>query len=212
MGPKGALYLAYRIGGLIEAPGLAGSLTLNGAEPRGKEPDVSPVPSPRVPEEKTPGPESPPGTVPRPGASGPRRPLRYGLSIEFEDRTDSDAMGRLAESTVWINGAHPAYRRAVASRSEGYHIALAAALALASVAVAAPPRESASLPERLLRALGRGALGGKEARPEEEGSRSGDQRPRSPRVIGNLLEAQMKGSGRFRRSRTTSGKCRPAGS
>jgi hypothetical protein len=106
-----------------------------GAEPRGEEPDVSPVPSPRVPEEKTPGPESPPGTIPQPGASGPRRPLRYGLSIEFEDRPDSDAMGRLAESTVWINEAHPAYRRAAASRSEGYHVALAAALALSSVAV-----------------------------------------------------------------------------
>jgi hypothetical protein len=106
-----------------------------GAEPRGEGPDVSPVPSPRVPEEKTPGRESRPGTIPQPGASGPRRPLRYGLSIEFEDRPDSDALGRLAESTVWVNEAHPAYRRAAASRSEGYHIALAAALALSSVAV-----------------------------------------------------------------------------
>lgn len=44
-------------------------------------------------------------------------------------------MGRLAESTIWVNDAHPAYRRALASRSEGYHVALAAALALASVAV-----------------------------------------------------------------------------
>jgi hypothetical protein len=39
------------------------------------------------------------------------------------------------ESTVWVNEAHPAYRRAVASRSEGYHIALAVALALSSLAV-----------------------------------------------------------------------------
>jgi len=36
---------------------------------------------------------------------------------------------------VWVNAAHPAYRRAAASRSDGYHIALAAALALASLAV-----------------------------------------------------------------------------
>ena len=34
-----------------------------------------------------------------------------------------------------MNSAHPAYRRAAASRSEGYHIALAAALALARLAV-----------------------------------------------------------------------------
>lgn len=34
-----------------------------------------------------------------------------------------------------INEGHPAYRRAVASRSEGYHIALAVAFVLARLAV-----------------------------------------------------------------------------
>jgi hypothetical protein len=34
-----------------------------------------------------------------------------------------------------VNKAHPAYRRAVASRSESYHLALAVALALAQIAV-----------------------------------------------------------------------------
>jgi hypothetical protein len=106
-----------------------------GAEPREEEPEAPAAPSPRVPEEKTPGPESSPGAIPQPGPSGPRRPFRYGLSIEFEERADSDSMGRLAESTIWINEAHPAYRRAAASRADGYHIALAAALALSSVAV-----------------------------------------------------------------------------
>ena len=33
-----------------------------------------------------------------------------------------------------MNDAHPAYRRAAASRSEGYHLALAVALALAPLA------------------------------------------------------------------------------
>ena len=46
------------------------------------------------------------------------------------------------ESTIWINEAHPAYRRAVASRAEGYHIALTAAMALAPLA-AEPVREHA---------------------------------------------------------------------
>ena len=46
------------------------------------------------------------------------------------------------ESTVWINEAHPAYRRAATSRSEGYHIALASALALATLAVE-PAKEHA---------------------------------------------------------------------
>jgi hypothetical protein len=64
-----------------------------------------------------------------------RRPARYGLSIQFEERPDDPEIGRLVESTVWVNEAHPAYRRAVASRSEGYHVALAVALALAPLAV-----------------------------------------------------------------------------
>jgi hypothetical protein len=38
---------------------------------------------------------------------------------------------------VWINEAHPAYRRAVATRSEGYHYALVTALAVGPLAVEA---------------------------------------------------------------------------
>jgi hypothetical protein len=53
----------------------------------------------------------------------------------FERRPDSPNLGRLVESTVLVNEAHPAYRRATASRSEGYHIALSAAMALAPLAV-----------------------------------------------------------------------------
>ncbi len=64
-----------------------------------------------------------------------RRRVRYGLRIGFEARPDDPELGRLVESTVWVNEAHPAYRRAAASRSEGYHTALAVALALATLAV-----------------------------------------------------------------------------
>jgi hypothetical protein len=70
-----------------------------------------------------------------PAERGPTRPGRYGLSIQFEERPNDSELARLIESTVWINEAHPAYRRAAASRSEGYHIAVAAALALAPLAV-----------------------------------------------------------------------------
>lgn len=62
--------------------------------------------------------------------------MRYGLEIQFEDRPDDSELGRLVESTVWINQAHPAYQRALASRSVGYHISLTVALALAPLAVA----------------------------------------------------------------------------
>jgi hypothetical protein len=64
-----------------------------------------------------------------------RRPAHYGLDIQFEDRADDIELGRLTESTVWVNRAHPAYRRAQASHSIGYHIALAVAMALAPLAV-----------------------------------------------------------------------------
>jgi hypothetical protein len=72
-----------------------------------------------------------------PGEERSRRPMRYGLGIQFEHRPDDPELGRLVESTVRINEAHPAYRRAVASRSVGYHISLAVALALAPLAVQA---------------------------------------------------------------------------
>ena len=60
-----------------------------------------------------------------------------GDTRQFEDRPGDPELGRLVESTVFVNEAHPAYRRALASRSEGYHIALAVALALAPLAAAA---------------------------------------------------------------------------
>ena len=69
--------------------------------------------------------------------TGRRRPARYGLLVQFESRPDDSELGRLVDSTIWINDAHPAFTRAVASRSIGYHTALAVALALAPLAVEA---------------------------------------------------------------------------
>ena len=65
------------------------------------------------------------------------------------------ALSRLVESTVWVNEAHPAYRRAVASRSEGYHLALAVALALAPLAVEAA--QAQAFGERFLTKWGEAA-------------------------------------------------------
>ena len=69
--------------------------------------------------------------------TGRRRPARYGLLVQIEPRPADAELGRLVDSTIWINEAHPAYARAVASRSLGYHTALAVALALAPLAVEA---------------------------------------------------------------------------
>ena len=62
-------------------------------------------------------------------------PARCELLLQFESRPGSSEPGRLTDGTIWINDAHPAYRRATASRSIGYHIALTVALTLAPFAV-----------------------------------------------------------------------------
>ncbi len=69
--------------------------------------------------------------------SGRRRPARHGLLLQFESRPADSELGRLVDSTIWVNDAHPAFTRSVASRSVGYHTALAVALALAPLAVEA---------------------------------------------------------------------------
>jgi hypothetical protein len=71
-----------------------------------------------------------------PGRGRGRRPGTLSLQIRFETLDDVFAISRLIESTVWVNDAHPAYRRARAARSEAYHIALAVAVALAPLAAA----------------------------------------------------------------------------
>jgi Histidine kinase-, DNA gyrase B-, and HSP90-like ATPase len=104
------------------------------------EPAANPPASPASEEGASPPEVPPPTQLPTPvGMSstvpGRRRPARYGLALQFESRPDDLELGRLVESTIWINEAHPAYERAVASRSVGYHVALTVALALAPLAV-----------------------------------------------------------------------------
>lgn len=115
--------------------------------------------TPEAPAEP-PTPESPPADTAPPGArtdpgdlpqvTPRRRRARYGLDIRFESRPEDSELGRLVESTVWINDAHPAYGRAVLSRSTGYHIAVAVGLALAPLT-----RESHSEHEFVIRFLAR---------------------------------------------------------
>jgi Histidine kinase-, DNA gyrase B-, and HSP90-like ATPase len=135
-----------RAGAQLEAASL-GALLVAGAEGDERAADRPVAGTPRTaadsaaapraaaaPEESA-SPAGPPGATAVPGERGPRRPGRYGLSIRFESRPDELELGRLVESTVWVNEAHPAYRRAAASHSEGYHLALAVAMALAPLAV-----------------------------------------------------------------------------
>jgi hypothetical protein len=105
-------------------------------------PSVPPAPTDATPESDRETPGS--GDTPTPTeiaagtlqtTSGRRRPARYGLLVQFESRPENSELARLVDSTVWINDAHPAFVRASASRSLGYHTALSVALALAPLAV-----------------------------------------------------------------------------
>ncbi|MDN5940503.1 MAG: ATP-binding protein [Nitrospira sp.] len=115
-------------------------LTPSTAEPEQSKTEPAQPQTPSTDQDKT-IPEPATATIPDststmlPGHGRSRAPMRYGLGIQFEDRPDDAELGRLVESTVWINQSHSAYRRALASRSVGYHISLAVALALAPLAV-----------------------------------------------------------------------------
>jgi len=128
----------------------AGGARFAPAPPAPVEPGESPSAADRVPGE--PAAPSPGGVdagralrsgrPPAPGPVRPQHPVRAA--------PDDLELGRLVESTVWVNEAHPAYRRAVASRSEGYHLALATAMTLALLAVE-PAKEHAFVTEFLAR-------------------------------------------------------------
>ena len=126
-------------GGTVRPPGGAGPTLGSGSR----------SPAPPSGDQSSPQPETLAGTdSPLPAdiaasastletVQGTRRPVRYGLQLQFESRPGDSELGRLVDSTIWVNDAHPAFTRAVASRSIGYHTALAVALALAPLAVEA---------------------------------------------------------------------------
>lgn len=119
----------------LTARDLSGRYDEEGAAPSGTESSEA---TPEQPQEASPPPPASGSLATGPVPSKPRgerRPLKLGLAVQFEDRPGDPELGRLVESTVFINRAHPAYQRAAASRSEGYHIALSVALALAPLAV-----------------------------------------------------------------------------
>ena len=110
----------------VQPPGAAEPADV-GPEEESAEGEESPPAEPTAPEST--------GVLEPPAAKkGPRRPARYALRIEFEQRPESPELARLVEATVWVNEAHPAYRRAAGSRAAAYHVALSAAMALAPLA------------------------------------------------------------------------------
>lgn len=133
--------------------------TETASEPSESQPADAPPPE----SERSAAAPPPPGVL-TPDGQRKRQPARLGLTIQFESRGADDDIARLIESTVWVNDAHPAYQRAVPSRSEGYHLALSVALALASVAVT-PNQERGFVQDFL------GRWGEQVARPRNHHSR-----------------------------------------
>ena len=92
-----------------------------------------------------------------PGPPKRKKRARLALQVRFESLPGDDRLGRLIESTVWVNDAHPAYRRAVASRAEGYHLAVTVAFALARHAV--EPRQAQDFVDAFLARWGEAPQG-----------------------------------------------------
>jgi len=166
----------------------AGADTTHGLPPApaAGEPPHDPDPEQAAPSGSVPTEQEQAETDPRPAASGPgggesgagntpdevglagtvpgrRRPARYGLMVQFESRPEDVELARLVDSTIWINEAHPAYVRATASRSAGYHIALSVALALAPLAVG-PAEEHGFVTQFLAQWGGAGRTKGRRSR------------------------------------------------
>jgi len=131
--PLVATLVDWRRGGqrrMALGPGLRGGATI---------PDVvtdvaagEPEPVGRVERSEMASPPLAPET-PQPGG-GAKRPAHSGLSIRFEAGLPDAPLGRLVESTIWVNEGHPAYARAAAIHSEPYHVALTVGLTLAPLA------------------------------------------------------------------------------
>ena len=132
--------------GTLESAAAAADATPSGATPAATPAaELQPESGPAAPAEgsSAPAPIGHSTLPPAQGPSGgPRRPTRYSLGVDFEERPDSKELGRLVESTVLVNTSHPAYLRAVASRAEGYHAALTVGMALAAVAVEPADRQA----------------------------------------------------------------------
>lgn len=85
----------------------------------------------------TPGKGEDPSLLPLPTAGRRAKRAKLSFDVRLESLPDDPQLGRLIESTIWVNEAHPAYRRAKATRSEAYHLALTVASALAPLTVEA---------------------------------------------------------------------------
>ncbi len=100
----------------------------------GQEPEREQAPPAGPPPDSPSAPGAPEGLLEASGRRR-RRPAHFSLTILEEAHPEDTEMARLLETTVRVNTAHPAYRRAETTRSLGYHRAVCVALALSPLAV-----------------------------------------------------------------------------
>ncbi len=101
------------------------------------EPRPASAPSARGPRSAGSGAGAAPTILPLPTSGRRAKRARLSFDVRLETLPGEPQLGRLIESTIWVNEAHPAYRRAKATRSEAYHLALTVASALAPLTVEA---------------------------------------------------------------------------
>jgi hypothetical protein len=66
-----------------------------------------------------------------PGREYEGRKRLPGVMIGFDDNPDRKDLGWLMENTIWINKAHPAFKKVIDSEAENYHIILSVSWVLA---------------------------------------------------------------------------------
>src|SRR5205807_850658 len=127
-----------RVGGLVEVPALAASLTLSKGDFLRTGPRGAPFLAHRKAVQEAVAAQLAAWGEAR-NAEDARRPrtgrIERALQTVLADLPEDAELGRLEDSTVWVNEAHPAFRRAVALRAEDYHVALTVAFTLAPLTV-----------------------------------------------------------------------------
>ena len=105
-----------------------------GVVPDSENPFVgTPLPESELPKEKIPEQQIEPGLESaEPDRQHEVRRRRAGLTLSFENAPERKELGWLVENTIWINEGHPAYRRAMNSAAENYHLLLSVAWVLSS--------------------------------------------------------------------------------
>jgi hypothetical protein len=135
------------VGSSRKAAGSANGTGGSAADPGSADPGPATDPGPAAPPDggrrssSGSGDGEGPSLLPLPTTGRRAKRAKLSFDVRLEALLGDPQLGRLIDSTIWVNEAHPAYRRAKATRAEAYHLALTVASALAPLAVEAERRQ-----------------------------------------------------------------------